>query len=112
MTTNELSFLLNIIEERKKLIKSQVLRALQNIDKKLILNFDLRYENLIKSSKSTDKDNIILSSLKVKGYKDSIKDILDQKVTLFPQEKNLSSLDILKNLKKKNKSTELLLNIY
>ena len=110
MTTNELSFLLNIIEERKKLIKSQVLRALQNIDKKLILNFDLRYENLIKSSKSTDKENIIISSLKVKGYKDSIKDILDQKVTLFPQEKNLSSLDILKNLKKKNKSSELLLN--
>ena len=110
MTKNELSFLLNIVEERKKLIRNQIFKSIQNIDKKLIINFDSRYENLVKTSKSTDKENILISSLKVKGYKDSIKDILDQRVNLFPQEKNLSPLDILKKLKKKNKSSEQLLN--
>ena len=110
MSRNEISDLLDIIQERKKLLKSQIIKSLENLDKKLIVNFDLRYENLVKSKENENDEDKLLSSLKVKGYKTSIQDILDKRVTLFPHEENPTPRDILKKIKRKNKSSEELLN--
>ena len=112
MNRKEISDLLNIIQERKKLLKNQIIHALENLDKKLIVNFDLRYENLVKSKESEDEEDKLLSSLKVKGYKTSIQDILDKRVTVFPHEENPTPRDILKKIKRKNKSSEELLKNY
>ena len=110
MSRKEISDLLDIIQERKKLLKSQIIKSLENLDKKLIVNFDLRYENLVKSKENENDEDKLLSSLKVKGYKTSIQDILDKRVTLFPHEENPTPRDILKKIKTKNKSSEELLN--
>ena len=110
MSRKEISILSNIVEERKKLLKNQIINSLENLDKELIMNFDHRYENLINSKKSENKEDVLLSSLKIKGYKTSIQDLLDKRVTLFPYEPNPTPRDILKKIKRKNKSSEELLN--
>ena len=114
LNEEELMYLLNIINERKKVLKSQILNAIKNLDKELIFNFDIRYENIIKSSedkKDEDKTNMLLTALKIKGYKTSIQDILDKNISLFPKENNNQS-DILKKMKRKNKSSQQILNDY
>lgn len=110
MNKNEISDILNIIQERKKILKSQIINSLKNIDKEIILNFDSRYENLVNSKKYKNKEDVLFSSLKVKGYKTSIQDLLDKKVILFPFDNDYTSKEILKKIKRKNKSTEELLN--
>jgi hypothetical protein len=113
MSKNEIIDLMNIIQERKKLLKNQIIKAIQHLDKELISNFDLRYENIIKSTECKDeeeKSNILLSSLRAKGYKTTIQDILDKKLSLFPQKEKLSIKEMLKKLKRKNKSSEEILD--
>ena len=113
LSKNEIIDLMNIIQERKKLLKNQIIKAIQHLDKELISNFDLRYENIIKSTERKDeeeKSNILLSSLRAKGYKTTIQDILDKKLSLFPQKEKLSIKEMLKKLKRKNKSSEEILD--
>ena len=110
----EINYLLHIINERKQILKSQLLNGIKTLDKEIIINFDKRYENLIKSSKAEEeeeKSNMLLTALRIKGYKTSIQDILDNKISLFPKEKNTNSY-ILKKIRRKNKSSEQLFNDY
>ena len=115
MSKKEISDLLNIIKERKKLMKNQIEKSLKKLDKELIFKFDSRYENLAKSKDSGDEEKksaVLLSSLKLKGYKTTIQDILDKKIKLFSNEKNKNPINILKKINKKNKSSEDLFNRY
>ncbi len=110
----ELIYLLNIINERKQILKSQILNGIKNLDKELIINFDNRYENLIKFSDAEveeDKSNMLLTAIRIKGYKTSIEDILDNNISLFQKGKNTNS-EILKKIRRKNKSSEELFNEY
>ena len=110
----ELLYLLHIINERKQILKSQILNGIKNLDKELIINFDKRYENLIRSSDAEieeDKSNMLLTTIKIKGYKTSIQDILDNNISLYQKGKN-NNATILKKIRRKNKSSEQLLNEY
>ena len=110
----ELNYFLHIINERKNILKSQILNGIRNLDKDLIFNFDIRYENIIKSSESKieeEKSNMLLTALRIKGYKTSIQDILDNNISLFPKEKNNNAY-ILKKIRRKNKSSAQLMNEY
>ena len=111
---DEINYLLHIINERKQILKSQLLNGIRTLDKEIIINFDKRYENLIKSSKAKEeegKTNMLLTAIRIKGYKTSIQDILDNKISLFPKEKNTNSY-ILKKIRRKNKSSEQIFNNY
>ena len=108
-TKDELCSLQRIIQEKKHLLKIQIVKSIQNLDKKLIVNFDSRYENLI-GSKNFENDeeqsDILFSFLKLKGYKTTIKDILDRNLNLFEKKVNITPKYILKKLNRKNKSSE------
>ena len=109
----DLNDLFHIIQARKKLMKNQILKSLERLDKKLVLNFDLRYENLIKTNETEDLDKkteVLFSTIKVKGYKTSIQDLLDNQITSFPHEENPSPKSLLKKIKRRNKSSEELLH--
>ena len=99
----EIYYFINIIEEKKNLLKDQIINGIKNIEKKLINNFEIRYDNIIKSSylnkneNDKEKKNLILSTFKMKGYKDSIEDLLDKDVTLLENKK------LNNNVKKKRK---------
>ena len=108
----ELGYLLHIINDRKKILKDQIIKGIENLGKKLIFNFDMRYDNIIRNDKTNcsneEKSKIILSTIKMKGYKDSVRDILDIKVPIL--EKKVQKNKFLK--KRRNKSSEALLKNY
>ena len=73
----------------------------------------MRYENLIKTNETEDLDKkteVLFSTIKVKGYKTSIQDLLDNQITSFPHEENPSPKSLLKKIKRRNKSSEELLH--
>ena len=113
MPKKDLYDLYHIIQERKTLMKNQILKSLERLDKKLVSNFDLRYEHLVKSNESEDidkKTEVLFSTLKVKGYKTTIQDLLDNQIRSFPHEENPTTINLLKKIKRRNKSSEELLN--
>ena len=68
----ELKYLLTMVNERKDLLKTQIIKAIKNIERKIIFNFDIRYENLIKEAENkktseAKKKNQLFSTLKFKG---------------------------------------------
>ena len=111
----ELGYLLHIINERKMVLKNQIIKGIENLDKKLIFKFDLRYENIImdsnekKTNNNEEKLNTIISTIKMKGYKNTIKDILDFEVPVLEKEKNKTNYNNFLKLGK-NKSSENLMN--
>ena len=114
----ELNYFINIIDERKKVLKNQIINGIKNIEKKLIFSFDTRYEkiikalNLDKSQNDEEKANMIFSTLKIKGYNESITDIIDNDTSLLKKEENkVISKKKIKKLKK-NQSMETVYNSY
>ena len=108
----ELGYFLRIINDRKKILKDQIIKGIENLGKKLIFNFDMRYDNIIRNDKtncsSEEKSKMILSTIKMKGYKDNVRDILDIKVPILEKKKQKNKL----LRKRKNKSSEALLKNY
>ena len=107
----ELNYFINMIEEKKKLLKYQILKGIKSIEKKLIFNFDTRYENIIKSLNSDKNENdkekthLIFSTIKMKGYKNSIDELLDNSVPKLEKEDKKSQYrKILKT--RKNRSID------
>ena len=106
-----------MIEEKKKLLKYQIIKGIRNSDKKLIFNFNKRYENILKSlnfeknAKKEEKVNMILSTIKMKGYKNSIDDLLDREI---PSLENNNKKSYYKTFSKirKNRSIENIINDY
>ena len=114
---DELNYFLNMIEEKKKVLKNQIIKGIKNIEKKLLLNFDMRYDNIIKTSNYDEYENdeekakIIISTIKMKGYKDSIEDILDNDVPLLKKEENKTQYNNFRKIKK-HKSMEQIISDY
>ena len=113
----EIIYFMHMIDEKKKLLKHQIIKGIRNIEKKLIFNFDKRYENILKSlnldknAKEEEKTNMILSTIKMKGYKNSIDDLLDREIPLL---ENNNKKPYYKTFlkKRKNKSIENIINAY
>ena len=113
----EINYFMNMIEEKKKLLKYQIIKGIRNIEKKLIFNFNKRYENILKSlnfeknAKKEEKVNMILSTIKMKGYKNSIDDLLDREI---PSLENNNKKSYYKTFSKirKNRSIENIINDY
>ena len=105
----DISYLLNVIKDRKNILKSEIINGVKNLEKNIMFNFDIRYENLIKSSeKCNDEENknMLVTAIKMKGYKNGIQDILDDNIPY------LSSNIPQKKLLKKNKTeNEILIKI-
>ena len=114
---DELIYFINMIEKRKKILKSQIIKGLKNVEKRLLFNFDTRFEKIIKSLNSKEnendeeKKNMIYSTIKVKGYKDSIKDILDNDAPLLVKEEKNMKFNQFRKIRK-NKSIENIANSY
>ena len=113
---DELKYLLTIVNERKTLLKNQIIKSIENEEKRIITNFDLRYENLYKEAEDKkknkdDKKNQMFSSLKIKGIKNSLCDVLDNNIPLLEFDKSRENPKSCLKIKKikKNKSAEILL---
>ena len=111
---DEIKYLLNLINEKKKIIKSQIIKAIKVKERNIVLDFDTRYEKLLKDAenKKTNKirkNNQIFSTLKMKGIKNNLQDILDNNIKFLKSsnERKLSK-DNSETLLK-NKSSEMLL---
>ena len=110
----ELNYFLNMIDERKKVLKNQIIKGIKNIEKKLLSNFDMRYDNIIKSSNfenDEEKAKTIFSTIKIKGYKNSIEELLDNDVPLLKKEENKAQYNNFRKLKK-TKSMEQIISGY
>ena len=114
---NEVKYLLKLINEKKKLLKDQIINAIQIKERNIVLNFDMRYENLLKDAenKKTNKitkNNQIFSTLRMKGIKYNLQDILDNNIDfLEPSVKRKKLKEGTKQLIK-NKSSEMLLKTF
>ena len=113
---NELKYLLKMINERKKLLKNQIIKAIKNEERKIMFNLDIRYENLLNEAEhrkitKEKRKNQIFSTIKMKGYKYSLHDILDNNIPLIESDNNRKSQETTIKIKKtkKQKSTEALL---
>ena len=114
----ELNYFIKIIDERKKILKNQIINGIKNIEKKLMFNFDTRYERIIKKSNLSkieneeEKANMIFSTIKMKGYKDSITDIIDNDTSVLKKEENKTIYNSNAKKLKKNNSMEAICNSY
>ena len=111
---DEIKYLLTMINEKKKILKNQIIKAIKVKERNIVLDFDNRYKKLLKDAenKKTNKikkNNQIFSTLKMKGIKDNLQDILDNNINfLEPSTKRKISKENSKQLIK-NKSSEILL---
>ena len=112
----ELNYLLSFVNERKKLIRNQIFNAIKSKERKIMNNFDIRYENLIKEAENKNinqekKDNQIFSALKIRGIKYNLQDIVDNNIPLLKEENNEDNEEIVIKMKKIkiNKTPQLLL---
>jgi len=115
----ELNYLLSFVNERKKLIRNQIFNAIKSKERKIMNNFDMRYENLIKEAENEKnnkdkKDNQIFSALKMRGIKYNLQDILDNNIPILKEENNENNEELLMKMKKikNNKNPQLLLKKY
>ena len=99
----DISYLINVLKDRKNLLKSEIINGVKNLEKNIMFNFDIRYENLIKSSeKYNDEENknMLVTAIKMKGYKNGIQDILDSNIPYLSN--NLPQKKLLKKNKTEN----------
>ena len=117
---SELKYLLKMINERKNLLKYQIINAIKNEERKIVFNFDIRYENLLneaehKITTQEKRKNQIFSTIKMKGYKHGLHDILDNNIPLMETEKNekyTESYVMTKKIKKSNSTETLLKSLF
>ena len=115
---DEIKYFINMIDERKKVLKTRIIKGIKNIEKKLIYNFDMRYDNIIKKSSNCEKDannkekiNMLFSTMKMKGYKNNLNGILDNDIPLLEKEENKNESNNYRKLKK-NRSIEGIISSY
>ena len=115
---DEIKYFINMIDERKEVLKTQIIKGIQNIEKKLIFNFDNRYDNIIKYSSNCEKGanneekiNMLLSTMKMKGYKNSLNGILDNDTPILKKEENKNEYNIYRKLRK-NSSIQGIISSY
>ena len=105
----ELTHLLDIVLSRKRILKNQIIKSVQLLSNQILTHLEFKYENLINSAKNMKKeqnnnieneDNKIISLIKMKGYKNSVQDMLDKSIDFLDLEKEeILNFDLLKNTK-------------
>ena len=104
---NDFVYLYNNIINRKNILKSQIINSVKNLENILLVKFNIRYEklkNFNEDDENEKKINRIVSSIKLKGFKSGIQDVIDKEIFIFPpNNKNLLIKNYFKNEKKMNK---------
>ena len=109
--------LLQFNSKIKFMLYQQIIKDIQNLEKQLTVEFDTKYNDLIKPNeekKSINEINLSIAAIKVKGFKYDIKEVFDKSIPIFPSHKKSNSQNyflknqlLLKNLlgspKKNNK---------
>jgi len=105
----ELTHLLDIILSRKRILKNQIIKSVQLLSNQILTHLEFKYENLINSARNMKKeqnnnieneDNKVISLIKMKGYKNSVQDMLDKSIDFLDMEKEeILNFDLLKNTK-------------
>jgi hypothetical protein len=121
----DLLYLLRIIIDRKNILKNEIINGVKNLEKKILFNFDIRYENLInynqniycpksnaclkdkikshyflnftKNKKKENEANRVVSAIKAKGYKMGLQDILDENVNFLAKSQTKIEKKIYRN---------------
>ena len=124
-SNEDVLYLLNIIINRKNILKRELINSIKNLEKKILFGLDIRYENLINyedniyspkniislkdklknkfynrnihNKKKENEINRIVSAIKVKGYKMSLHDILDENIKILPKSKTKLERKLYKN---------------
>ena len=127
---NDYLYILKFIMNKKNILKNKITNAVKNLEKKILFGLDMRYENLINYDENiynkspnniclkekiknnyfhknrdhkTEKElNQIVSAIKLKGYKTSLQDILDEKINILPQDRSSDEIKFFKNTKSIN----------
>ena len=128
---DEYMYILNFIMNKKNILKNKIINAVKNLEKKILFGLDIRYENLInynnnsynktpssaslkeklknnyfnkgKQNKNRETEiNRIVSTIKCKGYKIHLQDILDEKINILTSDNTLKEKKELQNIKKLN----------
>ena len=96
MRENDLIYLLEVILRRKIMIKNQIIQSIKYLSNKIVNKLENRYEKMLNSDWiikkerdikdiNKDKSNKIVSLIKIKGYKNSIQDMLDEPVDFLSE---------------------------
>lgn len=107
---DDLLYLLEIILRRKQMIKDQIIQSVNYLSNQIINKLEFKYETLLnteritKKEKERDKMNKIVSLIKMKGYKNSIQDILDSQINFLGG--NSQNVDDFENKKNKPQQIE------
>ena len=124
-SNEDILYLLKIIINRKNILKRELINSIKNLEKKILFGFDIRYENLLNyennayapkpimslkdklnnnfynknpgNKKKENEINRIVSAIKVKGYKMSLHDILDENIKILPKDKSKIERKLYKN---------------
>jgi len=105
----ELTHLLDIVLNRKRILKNQIIKSVQLLSNQILTHLEFKYENLINSARNMKKEqnnnvenenNKIISLIKMKGYKNSIQDMLDKNIDFLDiEQEEILNFDLLKNTK-------------
>ena len=107
----ELTHLLDIVLTRKRILKNQIIKSVQLLSNQILTHLEFKYENLINSARNTDKEqfknnnvengnNKIISLIKMKGYKNSVQDMLDKSIDFLDlEQEEILNFDLLQNKK-------------
>ena len=89
----EINYLINYTLEKKNILAKQIIASMKTIQYKIISNLEMKYERLLNSGgkkfeekKNENNINKTLSTIKVKGYKSGINDILDEEINILDEE--------------------------
>ena len=84
---DDLLYLLETILKRKQMLKEQIIKSVKYLSKTILNKLEFKYETLLNTERiinnEKDKKNKIVSLIKMKGYKNSIQDILDSPINFL-----------------------------
>ena len=84
---DDLLYLLETILKRKQMLKEQIIKSVKYLSKTILNKLEFKYETLLNTERiinnEKDKKNKIVSLIKMKGYKNSILDILDSPINFL-----------------------------
>ena len=93
--------LLEFNSKIKFTLYQQIIKDVQNLENKLTVEFDTKYNDLIKpnkENKTINEKNMSIAAIKVKGFKYDIKEVFDKSIPIFPNYKKSNSQNyFLKN---------------
>ena len=127
LNRDDILYLLKFVMNKKNILKTSIINAVKNSEKKILFGFDIRYENLINSdninynktqnvaslkeklinkninkreqNKNLEKEmDRLFSAIKCKGYKNHLQDILDEKINILIPDDTLKEKKEIQNI--------------